>query len=250
MDITGLLSGVSGEPDREAEPGERGTGQPDDHLPGDGVHMEGAETDKTVPGDVHPADRAADIVHQAVGQRPAAIQCLVRVRAGRGNALVHAAGSAGKLVRPSLRLHHRSLTAAPFVHRLASLSRVSPEKAMAIGHQASDLIKSCYFAGKRCDPEKDFKATFYSQHGNCFTYDMGSGEAEKESLSGFTGKIELSADHLLKSLPQRRRGHRTEVWTGVNVQSGKGCIHADFAGIGSQNRGPRPGTESRPGPGW
>lgn len=70
---------------------------------------------------------------------------------------------------------------------LASLSRLSPEKAIAIGHQSRDLIKSCYFAGKRCDPDKDFKATFYSQHGNCFTYSMDSGEAEKESLSGFTG---------------------------------------------------------------
>lgn len=86
--------------------------------------------------------------------------------------------------------------------RLASLSRVSPEKAMAIGHQASDLIKSCYFAGKRCDPEKDFRGTFYSQHGNCFTYDMDSGEAEKESLSGFTGMILLPASSSLKSLPR------------------------------------------------
>lgn len=58
---------------------------------------------------------------------------------------------------------------------------------MAIGHQSSDLIKSCYFAGKKCDPDKDFKGTFYPQHGNCFTYAMDSGEAEKESLSGFTG---------------------------------------------------------------
>lgn len=70
---------------------------------------------------------------------------------------------------------------------LARLSRVSPEKAIAIGHQSKDLIRSCYFAGKRCDPEKDFRPTFYSQHGNCFTYSMDSGEAEKESLSGFTG---------------------------------------------------------------
>ena len=70
---------------------------------------------------------------------------------------------------------------------LANLSREDPEMAHSIGHQSKDLIKSCYFAGKKCDIEKDFKTTFHSQHGNCFTYAMDSGESMKESLSGFTG---------------------------------------------------------------
>ena len=55
---------------------------------------------------------------------------------------------------------------------LAHLARNAPEKAKVIGHQATDMIKSCYFAGKKCDPEKDFKAVFHAQHGNCFTYSM------------------------------------------------------------------------------
>jgi len=70
---------------------------------------------------------------------------------------------------------------------LANLSREDPEKAMMIGHQAKDLMRSCYFAGKKCDIQRDFKTTFHSQNGNCFTYAMDSGEAMKESLSGFTG---------------------------------------------------------------
>lgn len=55
---------------------------------------------------------------------------------------------------------------------LAHLARNVPEKAKVIGHQAKDMIKACYFAGKKCDPEKDFKAVFHAQHGNCFTYSM------------------------------------------------------------------------------
>lgn len=55
---------------------------------------------------------------------------------------------------------------------LAHLARNAPDKAKVIGHQAKDMIKSCYFAGKKCDPEKDFKAVFHAQHGNCFTYSM------------------------------------------------------------------------------
>ena len=70
---------------------------------------------------------------------------------------------------------------------LANLSREDPEMAKKIGHQKEDLIRSCYFAGKKCDINKDFRTAFYSQHGNCFTYAMEGGEALKESLSGFTG---------------------------------------------------------------
>ena len=57
---------------------------------------------------------------------------------------------------------------------MANVARSEPEKAQKIGHQAEDLIKTCYFAGKKCDPKKDFKAVFHAQHGNCFTYSMVS----------------------------------------------------------------------------
>lgn len=70
---------------------------------------------------------------------------------------------------------------------MSSLSRMDPAKAMKIGHQSADLIKTCYFAGKKCTIVESFHGTFYPQHGNCFTYGMESGEAAKESLSGFTG---------------------------------------------------------------
>lgn len=69
----------------------------------------------------------------------------------------------------------------------ADLSRTDPEKAMKIGHQSKDIIRDCIFAGKKCNIQRDFRTTFYSQHGNCFTYLMESGEALKESMSGFTG---------------------------------------------------------------
>lgn len=70
---------------------------------------------------------------------------------------------------------------------MSNLSRTDPAKAMKIGHQSTDLVKSCYFAGKKCIVEESFRGTFYPQHGNCFTYGMESGEAEKEAFSGFTG---------------------------------------------------------------
>ena len=55
---------------------------------------------------------------------------------------------------------------------LADLARKRPDEAMLIGHQPKDMIKSCYFAGKKCEISKDFKSAFYSQHGNCFSYNI------------------------------------------------------------------------------
>lgn len=57
---------------------------------------------------------------------------------------------------------------------LANLGRKHPEEAKLIGHQARDMIRSCSFAGKKCDVERDFRSVFFSQHGNCFSYNTVS----------------------------------------------------------------------------
>lgn len=61
---------------------------------------------------------------------------------------------------------------------LANLVRKQPDEAMLIGHQAKDMIKSCFFAGKKCDIKRDFHSAFYSQHGNCFSYNTVTPRAE------------------------------------------------------------------------
>ncbi|KAI1292797.1 Degenerin mec-4 [Halotydeus destructor] len=69
---------------------------------------------------------------------------------------------------------------------MADLSRKHPDQAKLIGHQAKDMIKSCYFAGKKCNIERDFQSEFYSQHGNCFSYNTDEVAAEVLQ-TGFTG---------------------------------------------------------------
>lgn len=73
---------------------------------------------------------------------------------------------------------------------LASYSQKNPRGAKRIGHQAGDLIKKCYFAGKRCDTQKDFSTFFYNSYGNCFTYNTQMGIDPNSTVvaeSGFTG---------------------------------------------------------------
>ncbi|RWS27383.1 amiloride-sensitive sodium channel alpha subunit-like protein, partial [Leptotrombidium deliense] len=72
---------------------------------------------------------------------------------------------------------------------LADMGRNKPEDIQKLGHQAHDLIISCYFAGKRCDIEKEFMHSFHSSYGNCYSYNVlwNKNVKEKDSLSGFTG---------------------------------------------------------------
>ena len=89
---------------------------------------------------------------------------------------------------------------------LAELGKNNLDEAVKIGHRKKDLISSCYFAGKKCNIEKDFSSFFFAQYGNCYTYNLHLPEKEnfedtmeelaqnqqfhednEESLSGFTG---------------------------------------------------------------
>lgn len=70
---------------------------------------------------------------------------------------------------------------------IAELSRKHIQDAIEIGHQKHDLISSCYFAGKKCDLDKDLHPFFFSTYGNCYTYNFQVDDQAKQSLSGFTG---------------------------------------------------------------
>ncbi|RWS14312.1 amiloride-sensitive sodium channel alpha subunit-like protein [Dinothrombium tinctorium] len=72
---------------------------------------------------------------------------------------------------------------------LADMGRNKPSEIQKLGHQKKDLISSCYFAGKRCDIEKEFVHSFHSSYGNCYSYNVlwNKNVKEKDSLSGFTG---------------------------------------------------------------
>ena len=70
---------------------------------------------------------------------------------------------------------------------IAELSRNQIDQAIQIGHQKKDLISSCYFAGKRCDMDRDLHQIFFSTYGNCYTYNFQRNENTEQSLSGFTG---------------------------------------------------------------
>uniref|UniRef100_T1KCT8 Uncharacterized protein n=1 Tax=Tetranychus urticae TaxID=32264 RepID=T1KCT8_TETUR len=77
---------------------------------------------------------------------------------------------------------------------LADLSRHHLSVARQLGHQSSDLIVSCHFAGKKCYPI-EFESIFSSSYGNCYTYNMAESlissatlsKPSDQKLSGFTG---------------------------------------------------------------
>jgi hypothetical protein len=70
---------------------------------------------------------------------------------------------------------------------IAELSRKHITDAIEMGHQKRNLISSCFFAGKRCDLDKDLHPFFFSTYGNCYTYNFQTNDQAKQSLSGFTG---------------------------------------------------------------